>query len=59
MAQFLVIWEIDIEAATPREAAERALAIQRNPKSIATCFKVEDRNNSCTYDVDLNEAEPG
>jgi len=39
-----VIWEIDIDAETVEEAAERALEIQRNPNSIATCFKVIDED---------------
>lgn len=40
MNEYRVIWEIDIEAETPREAAQQALDIQRNPDSIATCFTV-------------------
>ncbi len=35
-----VHWEIDLVADSPREAAERALAIQRDPESIATVFDV-------------------
>jgi hypothetical protein len=37
---YRVRWEIDIEAETPREAAEKALAIRRKPDSIATVFDV-------------------
>ena len=38
-----VIWEIDIEADTARDAARvKALEMQRNPKSIATVFKVAE-----------------
>ena len=40
MRDFLVRWEINIEADSPREAAENALQIQRDPPSIATVFKV-------------------
>lgn len=40
MPTYLVRWEIDIEAATPQEAAERALATQRDPDSIAPVFEV-------------------
>ena len=40
MRDFLVRWEINIEADSPREAAENALEIQRDPSSIATVFNV-------------------
>jgi hypothetical protein len=40
MRDFLVRWEINIEADSPREAAENALEIQRDPSSIATVFSV-------------------
>lgn len=37
----LVVWEIDIDdAETDREAAEKALEIQRDPNSNATYFTV-------------------
>lgn len=37
-----VTWEIDIDfqAETPRQAAQRALEIQRDPDSTATVFTV-------------------
>ena len=38
---YRVVWEIDIHARNPREAAEKALGIQRNPESIATIFAVQ------------------
>ena len=37
---YLVIWEIDLKAESPREAAQQALEIQRDPESIATVFTV-------------------
>jgi hypothetical protein len=37
---YRVVWEIDIEADSPREAAAEALRIQRDPQSIATVFEV-------------------
>ena len=40
MPDYRVRWEIDIVADNPREAAEKALAIQRDPKSTATFFEV-------------------
>jgi len=51
-----VQWEIDIDAANPREAAEKALAIQRKPESIATVFDVTD-NAGKTVRVDLDEED--
>jgi hypothetical protein len=37
---YRVVWEIDVEARTPREAAKKALAIQRKPDSAALVFEV-------------------
>ena len=41
MHTFKVTWEIEIEADTPEDAARQALAIQRDPESIATVFEVK------------------
>lgn len=49
---YRVEWRIDIEANSPREAAERALEIQRDPESTATIFDVADQ----TFDVYANIA---
>ena len=38
--EYLVKWEINVEADTPREAAVKALAIQRNRESTAVVFDV-------------------
>ena len=48
-----VCWEIDVDARTPREAARKALAIQRDPKSIATVFDVQYQGKMVR--VDLSE----
>lgn len=37
---YRVSWHIDITASSPREAAEKALVIQQDPNSTATCFEV-------------------
>ena len=42
MTQYLVTWQIFIEARTPEDAARDALAVQRNAESDATCFEVLD-----------------
>ena len=54
MSQHFVTWSIDIEADTPKAAAEEALKIQRNPGSIATVFEVIDQDGKITQ-VDLFE----
>jgi hypothetical protein len=69
MADYRVIWEIDIDADSPREAAEKAREIQLRPHSIATLFNIierkagDDLNDwseiiaSRTVEVDLNPEE--
>lgn len=52
-----VRWEIDIEARTAREAARRALGIQRDPESIATVFDVTGRHGRIVR-VDLGQSGP-
>jgi hypothetical protein len=56
MPTYLVTWEIDIDADSPREAAEKALAIQRNPESTATVFQVLE-NDTETIDPVSDEEE--
>ena len=53
MKTYRVTWTIDIDADTPREAAQRALDIQRDPDSCATCFEVTDPTAPMTIDIDL------
>jgi hypothetical protein len=57
MTTYRVIWEIDIDADSPREAAEHALAIQRNPESFATVFDVVDGSGD-RVTFDLSEHDP-
>lgn len=40
MKTYLVVWEIDIEANSPHEAARKAREIQLDPQSTATSFDV-------------------
>lgn len=40
MPEYRVMWEIDIEAESPRQAAEKALEIQREAGSEAVVFSV-------------------
>lgn len=53
MPDYRVRWEIDIEAVSYKEAAETALAIQRDPASIATVFDVRARGDASPMRVDL------
>ena len=41
MTAYSVLWEIDIDAASPQEAAEKARAIQERPDCAATVFDVQ------------------
>lgn len=55
---FIVTWKIDADdCKTPIDAARHALAIQRNPESIATFFEVEDKETGERFEVDLFEGE--
>jgi len=56
MTQYRVVWEIDIDAETPDDAAEAALLVQRDPDSIATFFTVEDLETGERASIDLNDA---
>jgi hypothetical protein len=48
--RFRVTWEIDLYANSPRAAAEQALAIQRDPESIATVFGVRKFSKAASTD---------
>lgn len=55
--EFRLRWEIDVSASSSREAAEKALQIQRKPDSIATVFDVVDRDGKILETVDLTPDE--
>jgi hypothetical protein len=44
---YRVLWQIDIEAGSPEQAARHALEIQRKHDSIATVFDVLEVDSSC------------
>ena len=52
--RFHVVWEIDIYAETPHEAAEQAWEYMRNEDSTANYFEVFDQDGNKT-NVDLEE----
>ena len=49
-----VVWEIDIYATTPQEAAKEAWETMQRSDSIATYFEVYDQDG-VKHCVDLNE----
>ena len=49
-------WDIDLEADSPREAAEQALRIMQRPDSTATVFTVVDDLGQ-QQTIDLMEEE--
>ena len=59
--EYRVKWEIDVDTDTPREAAERALEIMRDPGSEATVFMVIPHGSDPAdigYEIDLFDEEP-
>ncbi|KKU08892.1 MAG: hypothetical protein UX12_C0028G0009 [Candidatus Collierbacteria bacterium GW2011_GWC1_45_47] len=56
---YKVTWEMELGATSPREAAELALEIQRDPLSSATVFTVVDTYDMQAWEetIDLKEAE--
>ena len=57
MTKYLVSWEIELAADSPREAAAKALAIQRDETSLAQVFIVNDPEGAFSYHVDLLDDE--
>jgi len=54
---YLVMWEIEVPANTPVEAARECLKIQRDPESTATVFEVVDTDTGEMTRVDLEEVD--
>lgn len=57
--KYRVTWTVNIEADSAVEAARKALNIQRNPESIATCFMVRKRPRGKHELIDLKGGELG
>ena len=63
MPMYRVAWQIDLEAASPLDAARQARAIQAREDSTATVFDVRDRDEYGVSDappttVDLDDEAP-
>ncbi len=50
---FHVVWEIDIYARSPREAAKQAQAIQQDQDTTATVFDVTEEDSDKTVRIDF------
>lgn len=57
MGEYLVTWEVEIDADSPREAAVKALTMQRDPKSTATVFTIAAVD--AVTEIDLAAWKPG
>lgn len=59
MTTYTVTWHIDLPAASPGEAARQALAIHRDPTSIATCFEVRPKDDEHGQPVTIDLMDSG
>ena len=57
MNGYRVVWEIDVSAGSPREAAEKAREIMMDPDSSATVFSVTKHDTGNTETIDLEYTE--
>lgn len=55
--EYRVTWDIEIEANSPREAAEEARAIQLDPDSEAVYYEVYHYHDKFVDHIDLLEDE--
>ena len=56
MADYFVSWTINIEADSPRGAAEEARRCQMRPDTTAVCFRVWDQEDE-EHMIDLLQKE--
>lgn len=54
MPQYKIVWEMDIDAKSPKGAALKARQIQADPKSIATVFYIQKDSGGSLYKIDLD-----
>ncbi len=57
MKTYKVIWEVNVSADSPEEAAKRARLVQMNPKSWLTIFKVRCGRKKFNVNLYGNEEE--
>jgi hypothetical protein len=62
VTSYLVCWDIDLEASDPVDAARKALAIHRDPRSWALVFTVHGEHQGApqvvTVDLDPEGIDP-
>ncbi len=56
MSEYRVVWEIDVEAESPHDAARQAFSHMQRQGTTTNCFEVYDQNGNHTQ-VDLLEEE--
>lgn len=59
MTEYRVTWTIDVDAESPREAAQEALRIQRKEDSTATVFEVNCGDRVETVDLEPESRQLG
>jgi hypothetical protein len=59
MNKYRVVWEIDVDAESEREAAEQARDLQRDDESLSTVYSVYDCRTSKSEPVVVDVAQPG
>lgn len=57
MDNYLITWTVEIDAESFEDAALQALGIQRDPLSIATCFKVQSLVTGETKHLDVEDVD--
>lgn len=57
MREWVVRWEIELTAGSPREAAEQARRIQRDPSAWAGAYTVVDADTGAVTDIDLDQED--
>jgi len=56
MPSFRIVWEVDVDADTPLEAAREAFSMMTDPESTAVVFSVTDPNGD-TVTIDLDDMD--
>lgn len=54
--EYLIVWEIELDAGSPEEAARLALKIIRDKASMAHVFKVYDESGE-EHSIDLDQID--
>jgi hypothetical protein len=54
-----VVWEIDLDADSPEEAARLAYSYQQNPESTATVFEVTEADSAEVVNLRVDVADDG